>query len=238
VFESIGYAPIRLLMPRYTRWGIQFASSPLVIAYNPHSRYASVFSAVKDGKAPLSQAFRAMEQPGFRLGRTNPKTDPQGQAFYMMVELAAKQFGWPATTVSRILGQPDNPHQVYSEEGILSLLQAGGLDASSAFLSEAIERHLPYILLPNTLNFADPAEATWYHQASVSIGPHQVVRGAPLTVDITTVGPPSPAAIGFVRFVLSPRGQQLMRENGYSVFAPRILGQKRQVPQAILKGLR
>ncbi|NMP21676.1 extracellular solute-binding protein [Sulfobacillus harzensis] len=232
VFESMGYAPIQLLEPHQARWAVSFASSPLVIAFNPKSRYGTELTAIKEGKKPLSDLFTLMQSPGFRLGRTNPNTDPQGQAFYMMVELAEKKYHLPAGTASKILGVPDNPHQVYSEEGILTLLQSGALDASSAFLSEAEQRHLDFIRLPQDLNFADPSQNAWYSQASVRVS-SGVVHGSALTIDITTVGQPSPGALSFVRYVLGPKGQHWMKSAGYTVLPPQVVGARQALPKTL-----
>lgn len=233
VFESIGYAPIEDIEPGFTKWGMSFAASPLVVAYSPHSPYAAELNAIKLGKKPLKDLFTVMAEPGFHLGRTNPNTDPQGQAFYMMVELAAKKYDLPQSTTTAILGSLDNSHEVYSEEGILSLLQSGGLDASSAFLSEALQRHLDYISLPASLNFASPSESAQYASASLKLSDGSTIHGVPLTVDITTVGKPTPAALSFIEFVLGPKGEKIMKSQGYSVFSPEISGSRSAIPTAL-----
>ncbi|MCY0898927.1 MAG: extracellular solute-binding protein [Firmicutes bacterium] len=233
VFESIGYAPIQVLEPKDTDWAFSFAASPLVVAYNPHSPFAGELNAIRQGKKPLKDLFLLMAQPNFHLGRTNPNTDPQGQAFAMMVQLAIHHYHLPPRLIGQILGPLDNPHEVYSEEGILTLLQSGGLDASSAFLSEAKERHLDYISLPPWLNFADPKDKPVYHQASLTLANHHTIHGEALTVDITTVGKPTPQAIQFIRFVLGPQGARLMRRAGYTVFRPQLNGQLAKVPASL-----
>lgn len=235
VFESVGYAPIQRLEPKQTTWALQFATSPLVIAYSPTSKFASQLNAIRDGKKPLRDLFLLMAQPSFHLGRTNPNTDPQGQAFTMMMELAQRQYNLPAHFAHTILGSLDNPHQVYSEEGILTLLQSGGLDASSAFLSEALERHLDYIPLPASLNFADPKDAGIYRQVSLQLSNHTVVRGTPLAIDITTVGHPTPGAVAFIRYVLGKSGTEAMHRDGYTTFSPTLQGSRNQLPQALAK---
>ncbi len=233
VFESVGYAPIHVLEPKFTTWAVSFAASPLVLAYNPKSPFASQLNAIRTGKEPLKDLFTLMANPEFHLGRTNPNTDPQGQAFYLMVELAQQQYNLPASLPNRVLGALDNPHQIYSETGILSLLQSGGLDASSAFLSEAVQRHLDYIKLPDTLNFANPKDNGVYAKASVKLDNGSVVHGSALTVDITTIGKPAPAAVSFIRYVLSRHGQALMRKGGYDVFGPLVLGRRSAVPSGL-----
>jgi molybdate/tungstate transport system substrate-binding protein len=229
VFLSIGAGPIKDL-GRKAPWAIGFASAPLVLAYNPKSPYAAELQAIARGERPFRDLFPILAQPGFKLGRTNPNTDPQGQAFYMMVELAQKLYGLPAGSTRKILGPLDNPREVYSETGILTELQAGNLDATSAFLPEAKEHHLPYIVLPPSLNFADPADAAFYDQASVRITGGQVIRGAPITIDLTVVNG-SPAGIRFAHYVLTH--PHYWREDGYTVITPLYAGHVASIPNAL-----
>jgi molybdate/tungstate transport system substrate-binding protein len=221
-----------------TSWYVQFATSPLVVAYSPRSRFASQLSAIARGQKPLADLFTLMEQPGFLLGRTNPQTDPQGQAFYEMVELAQSELHLPATTVSRVLGPLDNPSQVFAETTLESRLQAGQLDAASAFLSQAVELHLPYIALPAAMNFGNPALASRYATASVNLGKGQVVHGVPLVLDITTLGKREPqAADAFVAYALSPAGRRALRTGGYTLLTPTVFGNRSAVPAEVRKDL-
>ena len=156
VFESVGGDNITPLMPKYTKWYVQYASTQIVVAYNPSSKYASDFKAYADGSKPLSGLFTLMQTSGFKLGRTDPNTDPQGRAFIYMLELAQPYYHLPSDTVSKILGTSDfgtaNSSQIFSEAALPATLQSGQLDASSAYLSQAIQLHLPYIALPAAIN--------------------------------------------------------------------------------------
>ncbi|MBX5467672.1 MAG: substrate-binding domain-containing protein [Firmicutes bacterium] len=234
VFESIGLSPIQQLEPEKTRWAVEVASTPLVIAYNPHSQDAPLFEAVASGKRPLRDLFTFLASQPVRLGRTNPATDPQGQAFYLMVELATRLYHLPPDTVQRILGPWDNPHQVYSEEGLPTELQAGGLDLASAFLPEAVQRHLPYIPLPPQLNFSDPSLASWYATASLTIPKVGTVHGAPLAVWVTTIGN-RPAGARFVAFLL--RDRAALRAQGYPPLPPVVAGSANAIPQVVARAL-
>ncbi len=235
VFESIGTAPLQSIGQNRVDYAIGFAGSPLVIAYSPKSRYAKQLSAITDGKKPLSALFPLMEQPGFRLGRTDPNADPQGQYFIMMMHLAQADLHLPAGTANRILGSLDNAKQVYSETDILSRLQAGQMDACSAYLPEAIEQHLPYIQLPDTINMGNPADAALYAKAHLTLSNHQTVTGAPVEIYITTVqGTPDQAAgEAFVRFALSKEGLQMFKRNGYTLTHFQIWGRPSAIPRPI-----
>jgi molybdate/tungstate transport system substrate-binding protein len=237
VFESIGGAPIEALEPRFTSWYIQFAASPIVVAYNPGSRYAGELRAIADGTRPLADLFRLMASPGFRLGRTDPNLDPQGQAFVEMLMLAQRQYHLPAGIVSRILrgaaGSPDSP-TIFDETALEPRLQAGQLDAASAYLSQAVQLHLPYISLPPSISLGDPGRAAHYATASFRLRDGTLARGRPLTVCITTIGRNGLAAAGsFVAYVLSPAGRALLRHGGYVLLKPTVYGPGGAVPAVI-----
>lgn len=231
VFFSMGTAPLDALRSK-TTWAVEFATSPLVVAYNPKSPYAPELDQIREGRRPIQDLFSLMARPGFHLGRTNPATDPQGRAFYLMVELAQQLYHLPDGTARRILGPPDNPRQVFSETGILSQLEAGALDASSAFLPEAVERHLPYIALPNALNFADPADAPLYAQASLTLPHAGTVRGAPLAVAATVLDH-SRLGLRFLSYALSPAGRRIFERDGYRWIPFSYWGNAAAVPAAI-----
>lgn len=101
VFESVGGDNITPLEPKFTNWYVQYAGTSIVVAYNPKSQYASQFAAIASGKEPLSNLFTLMEQPGFKLGRTDPNIDPQGRDFIFMLELAQSYYHLPASTVTK-----------------------------------------------------------------------------------------------------------------------------------------
>ncbi len=238
VFESVGAAPIQSLMPQRTSWYVQFAASPIVVAYNPKTRFAGQLAAIAKGQKPITALFSLMAQPGFLLGRTNPQTDPQGQAFYEMVELAQSELHLPAGTATHVLGQIDNPSQVFAETALESRLQAGQLDAASAFLPQAIQLHLPYIVLPAGMNFGDPALAARYATASLTLGKGDVVHGVPLVLDITTIGSQdAQAADSFVAYALSKAGRHALREAGYTLLQPTVFGNRNAVPAEVLQDL-
>jgi len=225
VFESIGAAPITALEPRFTTWYVQFAASPLVVAYTASSPDAAELDAIASGKEPLAELFRLMARPGFLLGRTNPDTDPQGQAFYEMVELAQAYYQLPAGTAHRILGALANPAEVFAETALDSRLEAGQLDAASAFLSQAVQLHLRYIKLPAAIDFGDPALAGTYARAGLTLTGGRRVHGVALTVDATVIGHTDRAAAdAFVAYQLSAAGRAAYRSAGYELLTPSLVG--------------
>jgi molybdate/tungstate transport system substrate-binding protein len=141
----------------WVRWYTSFATSPLVIGYNPRSRFASDLKS--------AAWYGVMTLPGFRLGRTDPALDPKGALTVQFLQLAA-QYYHQSDLRARVLGPDDNPAQVFPEETLVGRLEAGQLDAGFFYTLEAVQAHIPYI--------APPAAIALGAEYTVT-----VVRGAP-----------------------------------------------------------
>ena len=115
VFQSVGGDNITPLQPKFTKWYIQYAGTEMVVAYNPSGKFASQFNAIASGKKPVKDLFTLLQQPGLKLGRTDPNIDPQGRDFIYMLELAQMYYHLPSDTVTKILGGPPaRPHLLRS----------------------------------------------------------------------------------------------------------------------------
>jgi molybdate/tungstate transport system substrate-binding protein len=240
VFESVGGDNITPLEPKYTKWYVQYAGTSMVLAYNPNSKYASQFKAFADGSKPLSQLFTLLETPGLKLGRTDPNIDPQGRDFIYMLELAQSYYHLPSNTVAKILGTSDfgsaSSPEIYAESSLDSTLQSGQLDASSAFITQAIELHLDYIPLPPQINLGDQSMAAQYQTASVTVtsnGATSTKHGSPQVIDITLIGKPTPAGIAFLKYTLSSAGRALYKKGGFTLLTPTSTGDTSAIPAAI-----
>ena len=144
VFVSASAAADRTLMadkkgPRCT-WYVSFAQSPLVLAYNPHSRFAA--------QLRTRPWYRVIRQAGFLLGRTDPALDPKGRLTAEVVRRTAAATGDSA--LDQLLS---NERGVYPENGLLGRLEAGQLDAGFFYEQEAKAAGLPTVTLtPMTLS--------------------------------------------------------------------------------------
>jgi molybdate/tungstate transport system substrate-binding protein len=123
----------------WVRWYVTFAQSPLVIGYNPKSRFATAF-----GKEPW---YEALLQKGIRLGRTDPKLDPKGALTLALMKKAEVFYKMPGLS-RRILGTADNPRQIFPEETLVGRLQSGQLDAGFFYSSETADDKIPAVRLP------------------------------------------------------------------------------------------
>ena len=236
VFQAVGGDNVTPLFPKFTKWYVQYAGTQIAVAYNPGSKYGPQFAAIASGTKPICDLFPIMEKQGFLLGRTDPNTDPQGRSFIYMIELAQNYCHLPADTVTKILGSPLNSAsspQVFAETSLLAHLQAGQVDASSAYLSQARQLHLHYIVLPAAINLGDPSMADAYHKASITITGNVTKHGSPLAYVMTIVGKPTSAGAAFIAYVLSPAGRALYSKEGYNLLTPTITGDASAVPASI-----
>ncbi len=121
---------------------ITFARSPLVIGYNPHSRFAPLWRS--------HPWYLVLQRPGMRLGRTDPKLDPKGAQTLELMRRAAAYYHLPGLA-RRILGGRENPAQVLPEETLVGRLQSGQLDAGFFYSTETDAAHIPSVRLPSAI---------------------------------------------------------------------------------------
>jgi len=84
------------------------------------------------------------------------------------------------------------------------------------------------------MNFGDPADASSYASAGLTLSDGAVVRGTPLVVDITALGRSDTAAAdAFVSYVLSPAGQASFKKAGYKLLTPTAFGNTATIPAQV-----
>ena len=143
VFISAAPAVDTALGSAWVPWYASFATAPLVLGYNPHSRFAGAL-----GSQPW---YRVLAAPGFRLGRTDPQLDPKGELTVQFVQAAAAYYHQPGL-VQQLLGPAENPAQVFPEADLVGRLQAGQLDAGFFYSMEAKQAGIPTIPLPGAID--------------------------------------------------------------------------------------
>ena len=138
VFVSASAAKDKLLEGasngNFVTWYASFATSPLLIAYNPHSRFAHALQT--------EPWYQVITQPGFLLGRTDPATDPKGKLTVTALDEAATADH--AQGLSAVSTASSN---VFPENTLVGRLQAGQLDAGFFYGVEAAAAHLPTVTL-------------------------------------------------------------------------------------------
>jgi molybdate transport system substrate-binding protein len=119
---------------RWVSWYAEFATSPLVVAYNPSSKFADALKS--------EPWYEVVGQPGFLVGRTDPATDPKGALTVTALDQAAKAHHLPS--LATIAASSAN---VFPETSLVGELQAGQLDAGFFYGVEATAADLKTIPL-------------------------------------------------------------------------------------------
>ncbi|AQL43893.1 hypothetical protein BV210_14790 [Halorientalis sp. IM1011] len=172
-----------------------FATNALVVAYNPDSAHEA---------AIRSDWARAVQRSAVAVGRTDPAVDPLGYRTVMALRLAADEESLDADRAlaeSRILPETD----------LANVLERGDLDAAFVYRSMAVERDLPYVSLPDRIDFSAPAAADSYARASYDLG-DRTVRGTPIRYAATAL---TDAGRDWVERLTG--GRERLREAGFGV---------------------
>jgi len=118
----------------WVSWYASFASSPLLLAYNPSSSFAR--------ELKTKPWYEVVGQSGFLLGRTDPATDPKGVLAVQALNEAASKYRQPALAAIASSSSGEFPEQTLVGE-----LQAGQLDAGFFYAVEASAAHLSTVPL-------------------------------------------------------------------------------------------
>jgi molybdate/tungstate transport system substrate-binding protein len=198
---------------------VPVASTQMVIAYSPKSKFVTDLEAAARGK---KNWYEVLQTSGLRFGRTDPATDPQGQNIIFTMLLSQSFYRQPGLA-DKILGGYQNQQQIFAEPSLLSRLEAGQIDASSGYLSATISHHLPFIALPDEINLSNPdMDAKWYKTVQFAItlpsGKESTLSTQPLVFYAAVLKDSRQSALAekFVQFLQSPEGQKLFADNGYS----------------------
>jgi molybdate/tungstate transport system substrate-binding protein len=166
----------------WVSWYVNFAQSPLVIGYSLSSRFAADLKS--------RPWYEVLQEPGIKIGRTDPKLDPKGALTVRLLDQAEQAYKLPGIA-EKILGEPDNPEQVRPEENLVGSLRSGEIDVGFFYSTEAADLKIPAIPLP----------------AEVALSAHY-------TVTVLCNAPHPEAAIKFVVFLLGPPGRAIMASHG------------------------
>ena len=153
-------------------------SSPDVLAYYPKSRFVTALKSLP--------WYDVIQSRGFELGRTDPAVDPGG-----VLDVDALYGIGYGYNIPSLLSIATNKRNIYTEQAIPGLLQAGQLDAAFMYAISADAVKLPYVALTGTKNL-----------------------NAQYTIAKLNGAPDPTAAATFVQWLLSPRGASLMDRQG------------------------
>lgn len=164
-------------------WYATYATSPLVIGYNPSSKFAADLKS--------KPWYEVITEPGFHVGFSDPATDPKGEFAVEAMNHAAGSKNLPA-----LKKLATDTSSMFPEETLVGRLQAGQLDASFFYVSEASAAKIPTVPLTGE------------------------DMGATYTVTLLNNAPHRDAAESFVSYLLGPDGQRILQQDGFKLIMP------------------
>jgi molybdate/tungstate transport system substrate-binding protein len=192
----------QLLVPKYATWYADFARNRMVIAYTDRSRFAKEITP--------ANWFQITRRPGVEIGRTDPDLAPVGYRTLLMFQLAEryyKQRGLAGSLLEHAARRNIRPNAAE----LAALLEAGELDYIYDYQSVAESNGFRFIPLPDEINLGDPARASEYATASVSVrgtapGTTAEFKGEPILYGLTVPkdAQHTAAATQFLAYLTSP----------------------------------
>lgn len=172
----------------WVSWYATYATSPLVIGYNPGSTFAAALKS--------KPWYDVVTEPGFRLGFSDPATDPKGALAVQAMTGTAARMNLPALKTLA-----SDTSDEFPEETLVGRLQSGQLDASFFYAGEAMAAGIPTVPLTG------------------------VDLRASYTVTVLKNAPHQAAAEAFVTYLLGPNGQRILKRDGFTPVArPAVTG--------------
>ncbi|HWD75570.1 MAG TPA: extracellular solute-binding protein [Solirubrobacteraceae bacterium] len=211
---------------RYATWYAGFVSNQITFAYTGHSQGA--------GELTPANWFRLLARPGVHIGRSNPSADPSGYQILQMLKLAQGYYHDPSLSASILKNSPA-ASEAETETSLIAALQSGQLDYLAVYRSDALQHHFRYVHLPPQISLSDPALAKTYATVSTVGTSGKIVKAKPIIYGLTvpTNAPDKSLGEQFVRFVLGPQGQAIMRANGFVVISPALASSQSTLPPAL-----
>lgn len=215
----------------YVSWYFTYGRNELVIGFDARSRFAPAFRQVQKGKLPF---YKALEQRGLRIGRTDPNLDPKGYRALFFAGLTQKVFH-QKNFKQQVFGSDGNVSQVFPEEVLVARILTGQIDAGVFYLSEVKDLGIPYISLPGQVNLGLSRYSGLYATQSFVTSKGQKIVGAPIqyTITIPSTVQNRDGAEAFVRFVLGKRVRTISASHGLLPIKVKVSGQVSAVPASV-----
>ena len=230
----------QLLEPAYASWEVVFASSPLVLAYNP-----SAISGINS-----TNWWQKIEAPHILLGVANASVDPNGYNAIFTLELEGMLLNHSLNAVyghfftsapgSFAVANPAST-SVVPETSAASLLASDTVQAFLIYRSYALSHHLAFVSLDPKVDLGsfDGPTLSFYAQATTTIltasGGSAVVTGAPVAYAVTVPTDAQNSTLGevFVEALLSPVGQGILTALGFTPIFPAYADRPSAVPSIV-----
>jgi molybdate/tungstate transport system substrate-binding protein len=225
IIASADYSAIpKLMFPDFADFYICFARNQMVIVYTSHSKFAQEINQ--------DNWYEILTRKEVRFGRANPDHDPCGYRTLIVWQLAEKYYG-----KSGLYNQLDQACDTIAAKSVdlINRLELEALDYAFEYLSVAKQHGLRFVTLPPEIDLSRLEYQDFYAQAEIEVVGKR--PGEPIIYGFTIPqnSPHPDLAAALVEFLLGPRGQEIMEENGQPPIVPAITNDLDKVPTE-LKG--
>jgi len=210
---------------RFATWYAGFVANAITFVYTDQSKGA--------GQITSQNWYEVLSQPGVRIGRSNPDTDPSGYQTLQMLKLAETYYHKPGLSAA-ILKNAPTTYIRDTETELIGALQAGEIDYLAIYKSDALQHKFKFLDLPSDISLSDPAKAPTYATVSVHTA-NGTLMAKPIIYALTipTNAPHADWAERYVAFVLGPAGQTILGDAGFTVLQPAVATPIAAVPAAL-----
>ena len=219
-----------MLIPDFAGWNLGFATNEIVIAYTDRSEAAELIN--NDNWTEI------LRREDIIYGRSDPNADPCGYRTLLTLKLAEKYYNRPGLQES--FSNKDRTFIRPKETDLIALLETGAVDYIFQYKSVAVQHSLKYLELPDEINLGNTSFGSEYKSVSVPItgskpGETLIMNGDYIMYGITLLddAPNKEAAIGFLAFIISPRGREVFSRSGQNVISPPVISGIGAIPEIV-----
>lgn len=220
-----------LLIPQYADWYGIFARNQMVLMYTASSKFASEING--------SNWYEILLRPGVQSGHSDPDADPAGYRTLLLWQLAEKYYRKPGLYEQLNKTVPPKNIRPKSVE-LVALLQSGELDYIYGYRSVAEQDKLPFVSLPPDIDLSDAGKAALYSTVSTQVAGNKpdekkTIMGLPIlfALAIPKGAQHQQLAEEFIRFALSPEGQEIMKRRHLTFISPALASDLEKLPTVL-----
>lgn len=187
-------------------WDVVFASNAVVIAYGEGTETGS---RLEDG----DPWYEVLESTAETVAMSDPDLDPLGYRAVQLFELAETHYGVEELRETMV----ETLTVDSKEDHLLAGVESGNRAGAIVYENMAVDHGVPYVSLPEELDFSDPTLADHYAQATYTTEDGTTVEGRPVRYNLTVPTNAADPAAGeaFAAFLLD--NPDLLAENGLLV---------------------
>jgi len=220
-----------LLMPEYADFCIDFATNEMVLMYTDNSKYSNIIND--------KNWYEIIQRDDVRVGHSEPNSDPCGYRAVLVMKLTEKHYNLNGF-YERMKTKIGKRYIRAKEVDLISLLESNELDYLFIYKSIAEQHKMKYIKLPNEVNLKSNKFKDIYQSVSIEIsgkkpGEKITKTGKPMVYGITLSKTAKYPKLGikFIKFILSNKGQEIMKKNGQPPIIPPIVDNYDKLPEEL-----